>query len=238
MSGALDPELLEALVPEFLAMADRLAAAADAAAARPALDGLRAMAEGMELASVGQMLDEAPLDPFTPPAGAALAAALAAQIRAIEAAGADVALASPAVPPPAAKRTLVVDDSSIMRRLLREVLSTDPAFEVVGEAADGEQGLAAMGTLRPDLILLDIEMPVLDGMGALRRWALEGTGAVVIVSSAARPAEETAIEARRLGASAIVGKPSGALSLDIAARGAALLRAARRATGLPAEGRP
>ena len=215
MTGTLDPELLEALVPEFLAMADRLAAATDAAAARPALDGLRAMAEGLELAAVRQMLDEAPLDPFTPAAGTALAAALAAQIRAIEAAGADVARAAAPSPAPvavaAAKRTLVVDDSSIMRRLLREVLSTDPAFEVVGEAADGEQGLAAMRELRPDLILLDIEMPVLDGMGALRRWALEGSGAVVIVSSAARPAEETAIEARRLGASAIVGKPSGAL---------------------------
>ena len=74
--------------------------------------------------------------------------------------------------------------------------------------------------------------PVLDGIGMLRRWALEGRGAVVVVSSAARPAEAMAVEARRLGVAAIVGKPSGALSLDIAERGAALLLAARRAVGL------
>ncbi|TDG04297.1 response regulator, partial [Paracraurococcus ruber] len=186
------------------------------------------------------MLDGAVLDPFDPAQAAGLAGALARRAAAIAAAGAD-APAAEAAPPagpetPAASRvrTLVVDDSGIMRRLLRDILASDPDFEVVGEAADGEMGLAAMHRLTPDLTLLDIEMPVLDGMGALRRWALEGSGAVVIVSSAARPGSPTALEARRLGAAAIVGKPSGALSLDIAERGALLLRAARRAAGLPA----
>lgn len=235
MTEALDPELLEAFLPEFLAMTARLHQAADAAAAAPALDALRAMADGLQLASLRGLLEGAALDPFTTEAAGALAEALARQAEAIAAAGRDLPVAAEATgtaPKAGAVRTLIVDDSGIMRRLLRDILAGDDGFTVVGEAADGEQALQAMQALQPDLTLLDIEMPVLDGMGALRRWALEGTGAVVIVSSAARPAEPVAIEARRLGAAAIVGKPSGALSLDIADRGAALLRAARRAVGL------
>ncbi|EFH10429.1 response regulator, partial [Teichococcus cervicalis] len=132
-------------------------------------------------------------------------------------------------------RALVVDDSAMMRRLVRETLSGDPAFAVVGEAGDGRAALALMAELRPDLTMLDIEMPVLDGIGTLREWALSGHGAVVIVSSAARPGSELAALARRLGASAVVGKPSGAFSPDLRDRqGEAILRAARRATFLPA----
>ena len=241
----LDRELLDALVPEYLAMAARLSAAKDARGAAPALDALRSMADALALTSLRALIEEAPLDPFTPEAGAALAGALTRHVERIAAAGTDLPLepaggsaGGPAggheagEPPAATVRTLIVDDSGIMRRLLRDILTTDPAFEIVGEAADGEQALSAMRDLRPDLILLDIEMPVLDGIGMLRRWSLEGIGAVVIVSSAARSGEPTAIEARRLGAAAIVGKPSGALSLDIGERGAALLATARRAAGL------
>lgn len=240
MTGRLDPELLEAFLPEFHALAARLGGAQDAGAALPALDGLRAMADALQLTSLRMLIDDAPLDPFDADAIAGLAAALARQAEAIAAAGADVveparpadSLPGLSAPDRHAIRTLIVDDSGIMRRLLREIVASDPAFAVVGEASDGEQALAAMHRLDPDLLLLDIEMPVLDGIGMLRRWALEGRGAVVVVSSAARPAEAMAVEARRLGAAAIVGKPSGALSLDIAERGAALLLAARRAVGL------
>ncbi|ONG51683.1 hypothetical protein BKE38_15680 [Pseudoroseomonas deserti] len=123
----------------------------------------------------------------------------------------------------------------MMRRLVRETLSADPDFAVVGEAADGRAALGLMGELQPDLTMLDIEMPVLDGIGTLREWALAGHGAVVIVSSAARPGSELAVLARRLGAASVVGKPSGAFSPDLRDRqGDAILRAARRAVGLPA----
>lgn len=145
----------------------------------------------------------------------------------------------PLSPPPPAhdgprRRVLVVDDSPMMRRLVKEVLAADPAFELVGEAADGRAALAAIAALRPDLILLDIEMPELDGIGVLRHWTLRGVGAVVVVSSAVTPGSATAVEARRLGAAGIVAKPSGALSPDLRERqGAMLRRVARRAAGLP-----
>jgi chemotaxis response regulator CheB len=132
-----------------------------------------------------------------------------------------------------ALRVLLVDDSAMMRRLLRESLAPDRCFEVVGEAADGAEALALCAELAPDLVLLDIEMPRMDGVAMLKRWTLEGSGAVVVVSSATPPGSALAREVRRLGAAGVVGKPSGALSPDLAVRrGAALRAAARRAGGL------
>jgi CheY-like chemotaxis protein len=237
-ASLLDAEMLAALAPEFAAGCDRLASAADAATAGRALDGLRAMAGAIDLASVLRLLDRAPglLEPFDPDGLRRLAAELAAQAARIVAAGRDVPEPADAPPAPARKRVLVVDDSAMMRRLVRETLALDEDFEVVGEAADGLRALESLRDLAPDLTMLDIEMPELDGMGVMRRWALEGGGAIVVVSSAARPGSATAVEARRLGVAGIVGKPSGALSPDLRERqGAALLRTARRAVGLPVE---
>lgn len=238
---ALDPELLTAFAPEFDAGCDRLAEAVDATGAGRAVQALDGMAVTLGLQSLRALLAEVPLDPFDATVLRDLAARLRQQAEAIIAAGRDVpvtaatkALAAATAP---RRRVLVVDDSAMMRRLVRETLATDPDFEVIGEAPDGRAALEAMATLKPDLVMLDIEMPELDGIGVLRRWALTGGGAIVIVSSAARPGSATAIEARRLGAAGIIGKPSGAISPDLRQRqGEALLRVARRATGLPMGG--
>jgi CheY-like chemotaxis protein len=205
---------------------------------------LEGMAASLELGSLRGMLRGVVLDPFEPVAMRGLAEALVGQARRIAEAGRDVeAAALVAEPPPAQergsetarRRVLVVDDSAMMRRLVREILALDPEFEVVGEAPDGRAALAAMATLQPELTMLDIEMPELDGIGVLRAWALRGPGEVVIVSSAARPGSATALLVRRLGAAGIVGKPSGALSPDLRQRqGEALLRTARRVLGMAA----
>lgn len=236
---SLDRDLLDAFLPEFAAEAARLGTAADLAAATRALDQLRAMAGALGVSSLATLTASVVLDPFDPAALAAAAAALAAaaaalaeQAMRIGAAGDDVA--SPAPESPAARcRVLVVDDSALMRRLVREALALDPDFAVVGEAPDGRVALAMLRDLAPDLTMLDIEMPELDGLGVLRAMALGGGGAVVVVSSAARPGSAVAVEARRLGVAGIVAKPSGALSPDLRQRqGAAMLRTARRAAGL------
>ena len=121
----------------------------------------------------------------------------------------------------------------MMRRMLRGILAGDARFQVVGEAVDGVAGLMAQAELRPDLTLLDLEMPLLDGMGFLAEWALRGHGQVVVVSSAAHPGSAAALEVLRRGAWAAVAKPSGALSPDIAARaGAEILATAREAAGI------
>jgi two-component system, chemotaxis family, protein-glutamate methylesterase/glutaminase len=227
-----DRELLEAFVPEFEAGLAHLAAAPDAIAAGRVLEGLRSMAASLGLTDFAPGFEaaSAALEVFDTGTLAAAAASLGARLRVLG--GAEEAQ----VPAAAAAqvRVLVVDDSPTMRRIMRDVLAEDPVFEVVGEAADGEQALARIRDLSPDLVLLDIEMPVLDGLGVLRRWTLAGSGAVVVVSSAAPPGSELARELRRLGAAGVVDKPSGALSFDLATRrGAALLAAAHRAVGRP-----
>ena len=65
-------------------------------------------------------------------------------------------------------RILVVDDSVVFRRLVSEELSRDPALEVVGTAANGRIALAKLGQLSPDLVILDVEMPEMDGLEALK----------------------------------------------------------------------
>ncbi|HJD83026.1 response regulator transcription factor [Kitasatospora aureofaciens] len=70
-----------------------------------------------------------------------------------------------------AVKVLVVDDQPLVRRGLSLILSPDPCLQVVGEAEDGEQAVAAALRLRPDVVVMDIRMPVLDGVGATERLA-------------------------------------------------------------------
>src|SRR5215472_12923084 len=85
----------------------------------------------------------------------------------------------------AGKRTriLIVDDSAVMRSLLRCVLATDPQMEVAGTAVDGQAALRALLTLSPDIVLLDVEMPVMDGLTTLRKLRAEGHRVPVIMCS-------------------------------------------------------
>ncbi len=66
-------------------------------------------------------------------------------------------------------RILLVDDQALFREGLRTLLSTQPDFDVVGEAANGEEALRLAATLRPTVVLMDLRMPVLDGVAATRR---------------------------------------------------------------------
>ncbi|MFD9883274.1 response regulator [Streptomyces alboflavus] len=77
----------------------------------------------------------------------------------------------PASEPPNRVRVLIADDQPLVRRGLALILSPDPAFEVVGEAEDGKQAVALAHRLRPDVVVMDIRMPVLDGVGATEELA-------------------------------------------------------------------
>lgn len=133
-------------------------------------------------------------------------------------------------PPVAAPlRVLVADDSTLMRKLIGSIVRQCPALELAGEACDGLDALEKASTLDPDVILLDIEMPHLDGLGFLAAARLRTAAQVIVVSSLAEPGSGVCRRALALGAVDIVAKPSGVVSLDIAERrGADLLDAILR----------
>ena len=80
-------------------------------------------------------------------------------------------------------RVLLVDDEELVRFGLRTVLEASGGFEVVGEAGDGAAGVRAARELRPDVVLTDIRMPVLDGIAATRRIAADGGTRVVMLTT-------------------------------------------------------
>jgi two-component system chemotaxis response regulator CheB len=105
-------------------------------------------------------------------------------------------------------RILVVDDSVVMRKLLCEILSGDPQIEVVGTACDGRIGLAKIAQLRPDLITLDIEMPVMNGLETLAELRkLYPKLPVVMFSTLTERGAGATLDALSLGASDYATKP-------------------------------
>ena len=96
-------------------------------------------------------------------------------------------------------RILVADDHPMLREGLVGVLETQASFEVVGEAADGEEAVRLAQTLSPDVILLDLEMPNLDGVGALEQLRENGSTARTIVFTA-YDTDERILGALRAGA--------------------------------------
>lgn len=106
-------------------------------------------------------------------------------------------------------RILVVDDSIVVRKLLSETLSGDPALEVVATASDGRIALAKIPMLKPDLITLDIEMPVMDGLATLvelRKFYPKLP--VIMFSTLTEHGAAATLDALSLGASDYAAKPS------------------------------
>jgi two-component system, chemotaxis family, protein-glutamate methylesterase/glutaminase len=105
-------------------------------------------------------------------------------------------------------RVLVADDSSVARRLLVHVLDGDPGLAVVGEAADGRQAVQETARLRPDVLVMDVLMPHMDGFEATRRVMEATPTPIVLVSAGYEPTDVTrSFEALHAGALTLLPKP-------------------------------
>jgi len=113
-------------------------------------------------------------------------------------------------------RVLVVDDSAFMRQALSKMLARDPMIEVAGTARDGLDALEKIAKLDPDLVTLDVDMPRMDGLAALRRIMAECPRPVLMVSSLTAAGAEETLEALNLGAVDYIPKAIGGNALNIA----------------------
>jgi two-component system chemotaxis response regulator CheB len=110
---------------------------------------------------------------------------------------------------------LIVDDSAFMRKLISDFLSQDPRLQVVGTARNGEEGLRKIKELNPDVVTMDVEMPVLNGLEALKMIMKTQPVPVVMLSSTTREGTDNTFAAMEYGAVDFIAKPSGPISLDL-----------------------
>ncbi|MEI6206895.1 MAG: chemotaxis response regulator protein-glutamate methylesterase [Desulfuromonadales bacterium] len=97
-------------------------------------------------------------------------------------------------------RVLIVDDSSFMRMAIRSVLSKDPSFDIVGTAADGVEGVEKAIALKPDVITMDVEMPRMDGISALKQIMSKAPTKIIMVSTLTNEGAKSTFEALDAGA--------------------------------------
>jgi two-component system, chemotaxis family, protein-glutamate methylesterase/glutaminase len=105
-------------------------------------------------------------------------------------------------------RTVIVDDSAFVRFTLTQLLSRDRGIELVGTAVNGEEAVARVKELRPDVVTMDVEMPKLDGLSALERIMKECPTPVIMLSSLTGRGTEATLRALELGAIDFFMKPS------------------------------
>ncbi len=113
------------------------------------------------------------------------------------------------------KKVMVVDDSAFMRKIITDILSSDPKLEVVGAARNGKDALEKLTILQPDVITLDVEMPVMDGLEALKKIMETRPTPVVMLSSTTEKGAKNTVLAMESGAIDFVAKPGGAISLNL-----------------------
>ena len=122
---------------------------------------------------------------------------------------------------------VIVDDQELVRTGFRAILSSEPGIEVVGEAKDGQEAVEAAEQLEPDVVLMDIRMPVLDGLAATRRIVTGPDSRPRVLILTTFDLDEYVYEALRSGASGFMLKDNPAdqlvTAIHVVARGEALL---------------
>lgn len=112
-------------------------------------------------------------------------------------------------------RVVVVDDSAFMRKAIGTMLENDPEIQVVGTGKNGQEGLELVRRLDPDVVTLDIEMPVMDGLTTLRHIMMEMPRPVIMISSLTVEGAEATLKALDAGAVDFIPKKLSRVSLEI-----------------------
>lgn len=112
-------------------------------------------------------------------------------------------------------RVLIVDDSFLMRKIISDIVSSDARFEVIAKAKDGKETLDKVFALKPDVVTLDVNLPVLDGLEVLKEIMQKQPTRVIMLSAHTQKGASATILALELGAVDFISKPSGEISLDI-----------------------
>ena len=123
----------------------------------------------------------------------------------------------------------VVDDSAVVRQMMQQVLARDPGIEVIGAASDPIFAMARMESKWPDVILLDVEMPRMDGITFLKKIMAERPTPVVICSTLTEKGAETSMQALSAGAVHIITKPKLGLKSFLEDASADLVQAVKAA---------
>lgn len=110
-------------------------------------------------------------------------------------------------------KILIVDDSPFIRRILSEILNEDEEIYVVGEAKNGKEALEKIPILKPDLITLDIQMPIMDGITTLENIIKMYNIPVIIISNFTKEGAALTLEALEKGALDFIPKPKNVFSL-------------------------
>ena len=125
---------------------------------------------------------------------------------------------------------MVVDDSAVVRQVMQSILEAEPDFQVLGAASDPLFALDKMAKQWPDVLILDIEMPRMDGLTFLRKLMSERPTAVVICSSLTEKGTQTALQAMAAGAVDVITKPRSSLKDFLQQSAAELVNAVRAAS--------
>ncbi len=112
-------------------------------------------------------------------------------------------------------KLLIVDDSAFMRNVLSTMLSSDPEIKIVGTARDGLEAIEKIGSLKPDIVTMDVEMPRMDGIAALRHIMETNPLPVIMVSSITTEGAKVTLDALDLGAVDFIPKNLSELSINI-----------------------
>ena len=112
-------------------------------------------------------------------------------------------------------RVLIVEDSFLMRKITSDIVSSDPQLEVVDKARNGKEALEKVFALRPDVVTLDVNLPILDGLAVLEEIMRKQPTRIIMLSAHTQQGAAATITALELGAIDFISKPSGEISSDL-----------------------